>query len=232
MTEKARQFILLKKKNEAEDIVSLFFQSKDGKKFSFVAGQYVNVENEKGRSKCYTISSQPGEKWVCLTVKKQGEMSSDLVGSEIGRVLTFTGPYGHFYPQEGQNNLVLLAGGIGITPFISFIRDTLPNGSKRTTHLFYSNKNISGTAFFDELKDFEKKHDNLKVTFTLTGETNKVSGVDEYARIDSKMLKKHLKDLNKKTYYICGPISFVNDMWKTLRGLKVEEKNIYTEAFY
>ena len=63
-------------------------------------------------------------------------------------------------------------------------------------------------------------------TKTLAAENN------EFSRIDIKMLKKYLKDLDKKYYFICGSVGFVNDLWKELKKNKVEEDYIKVESFF
>ncbi|MEK7463365.1 MAG: FAD-binding oxidoreductase [Patescibacteria group bacterium] len=242
---KSREFVLVSKKEEAENIVSLFFKSADGESFNFIAGQYVSVAlpalgearsakrpSISGRSKCYTISSSPSEKLICLTVKRQGVFSSALIDTAINDKLIFGGSYGHFYPEEDCEDIVFIAGGIGVTPFFSVIKDRLNSKSKSKMTLLYSNKTISGIAFFDELNKLaeNKVIDNL--VYFLTQEKGKYPLVQEYSRMNKELLKKHLVFFNKRNYYLCGSIQFVNTIWKDLKESGVPEENIFTESFY
>ena len=252
MENKKREFLLVSKKDEAENIASLFFKPADGSEFSFIAGQYVSVTLPSivGRSKCYTISSSPKEKLICLTVKKQGDFSSALIDTAINDKLIFGGPYGHFYPEENCEDIVFIAGGIGVTPFFSVIKDRLNSKSKSKMTLLYSNKIISGIAFFDELNKLaeNKVIDNMVYFLTQenpsTGSTHSTGSLlrkatdgqagqaREYSRINKELLKKYLISFSKRNYYLCGSIQFVNAVWKDLKESGVPEKNIFTESFY
>jgi len=234
MENKKREFILESKKSEAENITSLFFRPADGLGFDFIAGQYVSVSlpSIPGRSKCYTISSSPSEKLVCLTVKKQGEFSSALIDSKVGDKLIFEGPYGNFYPEENCGDIVFIAGGIGVTPFFSVIKAKINSKSKSKMSLLYSNKTVSDIAFFDELNKLAKNKGIDKLVYFLTQEKGEHPLVQEYSRINKESLKRHLGSFDKRNYYLCGSVQFVNTVWKDLKESGVPEENIFTESFY
>ncbi|MDO8442712.1 MAG: FAD-binding oxidoreductase [bacterium] len=234
MENKNREFVLVSKKDEAENIASLFFKPADGAGFNFIAGQYVSVKVPSivGRSKCYTISSSPNEKLICLTVKRQGVFSSALIDTAINDKLIFGGPYGKFYPEENCEDIVFIAGGIGVTPFFSVIKEKINSKAKPKLTLLYSNKTISGIAFFDELNDLAKNKGIDKLVYFLTQEKGKHPLVQEYSRMNKESLKKHLVSFGKRNYYLCGSIQFVNAIWKDLKESGVPEENIFTESFY
>lgn len=239
-----REFILISKKEEAENIVSLFFKPVDGLDFNFIAGQYVSVKLPAlgearsvkrpsifGRSKCYTISSAPRDKLICLTVKRQGEFSSGLIDTAINDKLIFGGPYGRFYPEENCEDIVFIAGGIGVTPFFSVIKDRSDSKTRPRIALLYSNKTIASVAFFDELNMLAQDK-IINTIYFLTQEQVKYPEVQEYSRINKELLKKHLGYFDKRNYYLCGSIQFVNSIWKDLKESGVREENIFTESFY
>jgi nitric oxide dioxygenase len=231
---KGKEFILVKKTNEAENTTSLFLKSADNASYPFIAGQYVNITIPfiKGHSKSYTISSPPNKTFIVITVKRKGNFSSALVDLKIGQKLILEGPLGYFYPGNGGNDLVFIAGGIGITPFFSIISDRIGSKQKNKIYLFYSNKTLKSTSFFDKLNNFAKDGDVYKAMYFLTQEKNKNSLINEFGRINSQTLKKYLNNFAKKHFYICGSIEFVNDIWKMLKVCGVAEKNIFTEAFF
>ena len=117
--------ILASKEKEAEDVITLKFRIGRNSKPSFAPGQYVIVYL-KGQSgpegKAYTISSIPNDKFLAITVKKIGKFSTALHELKIRSVITMEGPMGYFFPEETDRELVFLAAGIGITPFLSIIR--------------------------------------------------------------------------------------------------------------
>jgi len=229
-----REFILIGKKNEAENITSLLFNPLDNLEYRFIPGQYVNIKPQPiiGRSKSYTISSIPSEKTICITIKKKGEMSSALIDLPIKTKLTLDGPYGYFYPEKDCGDLVLIAGGIGVTPFYSIIKSKLISNYNSNITLFYSNKTIDRTPFFKELNKMSEDYPFLRIIYCLTEENIKHSLIKEYTRINEEILKKYIVSVDKKCYYVCGSVGFVNDIWKMLKSIGVEEEKIFTESFF
>ena len=219
---------------ETEDITSLFFKPVSGKKYKYVPGQYVNArpESVSGHGKAYTLSGTPDEKNICLTIKRKGEISSALINMPIGEKLKLEGPFGNFYPGKEEKDIVMLAGGIGITPFYSIIKSKLATGFDGKILLFYSNKNMSRAPFANDLIELSKENSIFKVVFCLTEEKTKRKSVKEYSRINAKMLEKYVASLKNKCYYICGSIGFVDDMWKMLKSTGIKEEFIFTESFF
>ena len=229
-----REFILVDKKEVAENVTSLYFKPTDDLEFDYIPGQYVKIKPNlpSGRGKSYTISSIPSEGLVCLTIKRKGEVSSAVIDLKIGDKLNFDGPHGHFYPEEDSKEIVMISGGIGITPFFSIIKSKIESKKFSKITLFYSNKSLKQMTFFDELNKLSKNNLNFKIVYCLTGESEKSPVVQEYSRIDETILKKHILSLENKHYYICGSIGFVEDMRKLLKTIGILEEDIFTETFY
>lgn len=229
-----REFILVEKKDEAENVVSLFFKTTDNQPYNFVPGQYVNITplSSSGHGKSYTISSIPSEGFVCITIKRRGKISNSIIDLPVNSKLLFDGPYGFFYPEDEVNNIVMIAGGIGITPFYSFITDTVKKRKNTKITLFYSNQYLKDISFFEKLNDISKHNTNISIIYSLTQEKIKNHSITEFTRFDEKVLKKHLVTFTGKSYYICGSIHFVNDLWKLLKSKGVTESDIFTESFF
>lgn len=234
MEQNNREFILVDKKNEAENITSLFFKPADSLDYPFISGQYVNIKplSISGHGKSYTISSSPYEKLISLTIKRMGNVSSALLGLSANDKLLFDGPYGYFYPEEKCDDVVMIAGGIGVTPFYSIIKSRIKSKNKGKVLLFYSNKSLKETTFFEEFNDLAKNNPQFKVVYNLTQEKVKHPLVQEYSRINEKLLKKYLVSFKNKCFCVCGSIQFVNDLWKMLKDAGVKEENILTESFF
>lgn len=229
-----REFILVDKKEEAKDVVSLFFKPTDNLEYSFISGQYVNITPDSmgGHGKSYTISSIPSEKLVCLTIKRRGKTSNAIIDLSLNSKIIFDGPYGFFYPEEDASEVVMIAGGIGVTPFYSYIKDIVEKKKNIKVTLLYSNQHKQAISFFDELLEISKNNPQIKVIYSLTQEKIKYPLIQEYTRIDEKILKKYLGVFIGKNYYICGSISFVNNFWKLLKTKEVMESAIFTESFF
>jgi len=231
---KKRNFKLVEKKSEAENITSLFFTLTDGADFQFFAGQYVNVELPwiSGHAKSYTISSVPSESALRITIARKGNFSSALTDMPVGSKLVFDGPHGYFFPEQTADDLVFIAGGIGVTPFVGIINDRLNSGFQNKITLLYSTKGIAQTAFFGELNRLAEEKKIDKLVYFFTEDKSKHKFVEEYERISEKTLKKYLVSVGRKRYYVCGSIGFVRDVWKILKEYGVPEENIFTESFF
>ncbi|MFA6430125.1 MAG: FAD-dependent oxidoreductase [Candidatus Paceibacterota bacterium] len=229
---KTKKLILVDKKYEAENIVSLIFKTSNKDPYIYLAGQYVSVYLfGLTYPKSYTISSSPKEKLVTLTIKKIGNFSTALYYLNIGDSIKVEGPYGDFYPKI-EDNCVFLASGIGVTPFISIIKDRLEKTGAERTSLFYSNKTFLDIAFFDLLNKIKSDGGLSTLVYFLTQQEKTNPLVKEYNRMNTGLIKKYIKSFKNKSFYICGSISFVNDMLKNLKESGVPENFIFTESFY
>jgi ferredoxin-NADP reductase len=228
------EFELVKKEIEANDVTSLYFKAADGKKYNFTAGQYVDIRppliNSHGKS--YTISSSPSDELVRITIKRKGPVSSAIIDLNIGDKIEFEGPYGVFYPEKDMSDVVMLAGGIGITPFFSVIRDRVGAGLDSNITLLYSNKTKQDISFFEGLNKIASQNNYIKIVHCLTQEFTKDSSISEFTRINESIVNRYAAPSSDKNYYICGSIGFVADMWKMLKLVGISEENIYTESFY
>lgn len=210
--------------------------------FLFKPGQFVLLNAdvlENGQKKfvkrAYSISSSPIIKdQIDLTVKiypEKGLVSKRLYNMEVGEEIEMTGPHGFFLLDENiHKNIVLIAGGVGITPFISmlrYIKDKKLNDINVT--LIYSSKTPEDIIFGKELLE-EKYPENIKVHLTITRYNgNNWSGLT--GRINEEMIKKVISEIKKPFYYICGPTIMVEETAKLLKLMGVEDSKIKLERF-
>lgn len=233
MESKNRIFTLKNKIQETQDVVTLKFQPFSEEIFSFIPGQFAIIYPKNVTTgKSYTITSVPGEKTLNFTIKKVGNISGMLFDSKIGDEVKIDGPRGHFYPNEYMDNIVFIAGGIGITPFYTIIKDLYKkaDNNKRIV-VFYSNKTKKDIVFFNELNKMAENFKNLKIIYFLTRENVKDKYIDNFERINAKSLGNYLKD-SLNYYFICGSIEFVKDIRKIIKEGGIKEENIITESFY
>lgn len=228
---------LISRTQEAEDVVTLRFKVDGDVPFSFVAGQYVILYPE-GRSepggKAYTISSTPDDELIAITVKKIGKFSTALHELSVGAAVMMEGPMGSFFPEDQTREIVFLAAGIGITPFMSVIRAYEKGNilAQKKIFLFYSSKTKEDIVFFDELNAVSEKNGALSVFHYVTRQRSNDKHIQEFRRIDIGSIRKKLRHLEGKDYFICGPIKFVADIRRALLDGGVDALNVHTEAFY
>ncbi|RPJ80963.1 MAG: hypothetical protein EHM13_11235, partial [Acidobacteria bacterium] len=151
--------------------------------FKFKAGQFLAVRVQAdGRplTRCYSVSSAPESGYLEISVRRQGVVSN-LLHSTIrpGGMLHIRRPAGPFvYPEADDRPLVLVAGGIGITPLLSMIRHAVAADPLRPVTLIYSVRSHSDLAFADELSLISRRHRQAHIVVTVTNDAS----VDLYRR--------------------------------------------------
>lgn len=217
--------------------MTIMLMPKVGKILPFVPGQFTTVYfiagPLSGVGKPYTISSLPNEDYISITVKKVGNFSSALHELKKGDELLVKGSYGNFYPGADRNNLVFIAGGVGIIPFYMIAQDCFQKmPEKKQITIFYSNKTENDLIYYAGLKKMIDKWKNFKAWFYLTQQKSSDTPGFNFGRMNVAVIKRRLGNLKKQDYFICGSIDFANDFWGQLKKAGVDEDNIYTETFF
>ncbi|MEK7579703.1 MAG: FAD-dependent oxidoreductase [Patescibacteria group bacterium] len=208
---------LLAKKEVAENTLVFFLEKP--KNFKFVPGQFITLYLKNNLAHDFSIASSPKEKELIIATRMRDSSFKKLLGKiKVGDKIKIEGSSGQFILHKNKKNpAVFLAGGIGITPFRSMIKN-FPN---RKITLFYSNRKTEDAAFLDELKELENK--NLKLVATMTKEKGK--------HINPKMIKENVKDWRRVIYYAVGSTGFVQFIADMLAKMKIKSENIKTENF-
>ena len=127
---------------------------------------------------------------------------------------------------------VFLAGGIGITPFLSIVRQAHHDRLPHKLYLFYSNRRPEDAPFLDTLQNVEKTNPSFHLICTMTEMSkSKKEWKGEIVPIDQEMLSRHLATLQGPIYYSAGPPAMVASMRATLVSAGVDEDDIRTEDF-
>lgn len=204
----------------------------------FTPGQYICISFKKNGRKspfrCFSITSVPGTNTLELGIRIDGDFTKTLETLPKGTEIDVLGPYGDFVVDKDQDEyLVFIAGGIGITPYMSIIRTLLETKYKIPILLLYSSSFSSKMPYIDELIELSKKHSNFTLIPFVTSKEDKkldiriVNGIIEKSHIE-KIVK---KDYLTNTYFICGPKLFTVSMVSYLEGLGISEERIITESF-
>lgn len=196
------------------------------KLFDFRPGQFAFVEVQgKGWNEAhpFTISSPPGESRLRFTVKALGDWTRKLrTELQPGGTVLVRGPYGRFDSARAGTNQVWIAGGIGLTPFLSTLRAMTPGDPRRITFV-YAARNEDEAIFLDELKTRSAELGNVDLIPLF-------SDHGDFARVDD--LKQRLAaPLSAYDYFLCGPKPMVNGLMADLRKAGVSRAHIHTEAF-
>jgi len=210
--------------------------------FTFKPGQSMNVSlidppetDAKGNARTFSIVSAPHEaELVVATRMRDTAFKRVLKAMPAGGRVALRGPAGLFTldPADARP-AAFLAGGIGVTPFVSMLRDAAQSGLERDLWLFYSNRRPEDAAFLDELAALPKRNPQLHFVGTMV-EMDKSSRPwsGERGFLDRAMLERHLKSVAGKVYYVAGPPGLVEAMQKMLTGAGVSEEAIHTDEFF
>lgn len=210
-----------------------------GAGLSHVPGQFVLAAFQaKGLPReehPWTVSSPPfPDRKLQLTLKKSGDFTARLDVVEVGDRVRIRGPYGAFGPcfQEtdaATTNLIMIAGGVGITPFLSLLRCFAQNSDSRKLVLIWSNKTEADILWKDEFERFQKTLPGFTVHHVLTREPSR-TGVSGH--ISADRLKTFLPDAGSPyQVFICGPGQMMTDIQAQLAELGIDASRIFCERF-
>jgi ferredoxin-NADP reductase len=235
-SESTQEYIVVSTHAETEDVITLALTLRDGTVPTYTPGQFITVyfpELNTPEGKAYSISSYPFEKHIAITVKAIGEFSNRLCSLHSGDIILASLPCGFFCTEYEDTSLVLLAGGIGITPFRSIVHSTLEHNPDRIISLFYSARTERGAVFKNEMDNITHKYKNFLGHYFFTRDIK--HSADVYGR---RIRARDILNLaapqntDNTEFLICGSIPFVRDEWLGLKKAGVSEDNMYTEAFF
>ena len=212
--------------------------SKDNYLPPFLAGQYIALFLEIGgirTSRPYSISSQPNQVgYYDITIRRiENGLVSNYLLDEVkrGDTLISSGPAGNFYfnPLIHKETMVCIAGGSGITPFMSMIREIVECGLKRTVYLFYGSKTPDDVIFSDEIAQLAERFDNLRYTPVIEEPAEAHTGACGFITRD--VLRDVLDNIDDKSFFICGPQGLYDFCLPEVEDLGVPRRKIKQEMY-
>ncbi len=211
--------------NRLERATEVVLQPKDGM-FLFEPGQFAFITIDAPglrEAHPFTISSGAKEDHLRFTMKVLGDYTrrvrDDLT---TGAAVAIEGPYGRFNPLRGSEKQVWVAGGIGITPFLSVLR-TMEPGQKKTIRLYYCVRSAKEALFFDELEARAAELGNLAITRIDSDAGMRISADVIEADTDGA--------LDEWTYYLCGPKQMIVSISNGLKKQGVSSQHVHSEEF-
>ena len=208
----------------------------------FGAGKYLTVfETIEGMpvTRAYSISSSPKDslegKYV-LTIKlvEGGLMSQYIFDNwEVGSQVEVSAPAGNFeyQPLRDAKKVICLAGGSGITPFISMANAINDGDEDFELTLLYGSRNYENILFREELDELQAKCDKIKVVHVLSDKGAKVPKGCEKGFITAELIKKYAPENEAYSAFLCGPQQMYEFVDKELEKLELPKKYIRHEMF-
>lgn len=191
------------------------------------AGQFLFVHFPQDRilkeSHPFTISSAPHEDVLRLTIKASGDFTRYLLRNlKPSMNAVIDGAYGMFDYQRGGQKQIWLAGGIGVTPFLSFIRDM--NGSlTRDVDFYYTVRHPEEALFLDEIMAAAQRNPRLKPHI-------RFSATEGSLTIDH-ILQNTIGDIKEYHVYMCGPLPMIQAFERIFMELGMPKDQIHYEEF-
>ena len=230
---------LLNRADAAEGTMAFQFEKPPG--FDFKPGQSVDVTllnppetDSEGNVRTFSIASAPFEDQLMFATRiRDTAFKRSLKKMPLGTAVKMDAAMGSFtLHKNSAKPAVFLAGGIGITPFSSIVRQADHDHAPHKLYLFYSNRRLEDAPFIDVLQNLEKTNPNFRFVATMTDTPpSKKTWNGETARINKEMLSKYLNDLQGPIYYIAGPPAMVSGMREMLVASDVDEDDIRTDEF-
>lgn len=217
---------------ETADACSIVLEVPDEARadFAYRPGQFLTVAVPSDRTgtvaRCYSLSSTPDETDLLkFTVKRTVEgYGSNWINDNLrpGSRLTVLPPSGIFTPASLDADLLLFAGGSGITPVISIAKSALANGSG-TVVLLYANRDESSVIFADELTDLAQKHPDR---FVVVHWLESVQGLPT-----TEHMRAFARHFTSYDAFVCGPGPFMQGVVGALKQLEFPRERRHQEKF-
>lgn len=208
---------------------------------TFTAGQNINIklsqllyEDKRGPRRTFTLSSAPYEDYLSVTTRMTGSgFKKTLAELPFGTEVEFMGPKGEFALQTRWKQAVLIAGGMGITPFRSMILQSLYEKQNYSMTLLYSNKDVQSCAYHALLVRIAGETTGFRYVPTFTDPPMPAQELKgERRKIDVDFIQDYISDFNTALFYLCGPPAMVDELTASLKEAKINPENILTESFW
>lgn len=209
--------------------------------FVYEPGQFLEVDlkhadqDDRGETRWFTMSSSPTESQIMITtrhVDKASSFKNAFFNLKAGDSLEAKGPMGDFtLPQDPKTELVWIAGGIGVTPFRSQMKFLVDNQElDRKITLIYSNRTQADVAFSQLWAKANNEMPYFTFVQTLVDEVPKGWG-GETGLVDEAMIKRAVKDIANKHFYVSGPEPMVQAFHEKLIGMGIPEDHLHQDEF-
>lgn len=230
---------LVKRREVAERTWSFYFEKPPG--FVYTAGQFVDLTlmqpqetDGTGNTHAFSLSSAPYEHFLMVTTRiRDTAFKRNLSGMMSGTEVTVSDPMGELVLHEDDAlPAVILAGGIGITPFRSIVFEAAYRKLPHRLSVLFSNHRPEDAPFLEELEKLQEENPNYRLFPTMTQlDRSNRPWVGERGMIDEAMLRRHVPDLTTPIFYMAGPPRMVKGMHAMLTRAGVAETVIRTEEF-
>ena len=210
--------------------------------FAFQPGQSTSFTLAEARdfdgfgpTRTFSFASAPHESELMIATRmRDTAFKRTLQSGPMGLRVRLEEPQGMMtLHEDAARPAVFIAGGIGITPFLSMARHAAHARLPHRIHLFYSNRRPEDAPFLQGLRELERANPNFRLVATMTQmDASRLPWEGETGPISRAMIQRHLPDPKAAVYYLAGPPGMAMGMQLLLAELGVPESDILGEEFY
>jgi ferredoxin-NADP reductase len=218
---------LINKKTEVPGVQSFRFEPAET--LAWKAGQFLHYvlhhepTDNRGSDRWFTVASAPFEKEVIITTRIAEEKGSSFKTAlqvlKIGETIEISDIDGDFVVDDPTKEYIFIAGGIGITPFRSILKEADHAGTKLHVALLYGNRDAHA-PYKEELEAMQKNNPHLSIHHIISPE-----------KIDEATIRKLVPGMSKKFFYVSGPEPMVESIGNLLKGMGVPKELIKQDFF-
>jgi len=247
-----KPFVVDRREKSSDNITSLYLKRADGQRLAAHApGQYISIRatlaNGKAVMRNYSLSNPPGSDYFRISVKREPAPAADAPNGifsnylhdhiKVGDHVELSPPCGEFTlepPSDENKALVLIAGGVGVTPLISMLHSALGQ-SKATRPVIFIQGALNGAvqAFSDELRALENDYPNLRthLRYSMPRDVDRSARRHDSEGIIDDALLDEMVAARDADYYFCGPGPMLEHVYALLRRRGIPEQNMHYEFF-
>jgi len=225
----------------AEGTMAFHFEKPDG--FEFKPGQAINVvlpvpgaaPNDQDARHAFSIVSAPFQDDLTIATRmRDSAFKRALKSLPIGSPVTIGGPFGSLGLHKDRTRAgIFIAGGIGITPFVSILRQAAKDRLQQRLILLYSNRRPEDAAFLAELQQLAAQSESFRMVATMTqASASRRRWEGPTGLITGEFIKSAVGDLAAPVFYVVGPPGMVEAMRQTLSRAGMDDEDIRSESFY
>jgi predicted ferric reductase len=216
---------------EARGVFSIYITGRDLDQFDAEAGQFAIwrfMDRKRWwQAHPFSISAVPNGRRLRITVKNIGDFTNDIHTLKPGTPIVVDGPFGKFIERPKNSKVLLIAGGIGITPIRPLAEEMAADGFD--VRVLYRAHSEGDLVFKKELDALATQEDSVRVDYLLTGAGSRRQSRDAWFSPTS--LAARVPDIFDRVVYVCGPVGMMAVVRSSLEALKIPSDQIRTEVF-
>lgn len=222
------ELTLIEKKQETSDVTAFIFSSHEP--LVFKAGQYLHYvlhhrpTDDRGSDRWFTNSAAPFENNVRITTRFSDDSGSTfkkkLFSLIVGKRIEISVVEGDFTLDDPNKAYVFIAGGIGITPFRSILKQMDHDKNPINVTLLYANRDQNNIVYKEELEEIAKNNPTFTINYIFSPD-----------HIDEKIIQEYVSDLQKPLFYVSGPEPMVDAIGELLKKMGIADYHLKQDWF-